>query len=273
MDALYNPRSGNFYTASGRSVKHWVAESGKLIKVLRDVTRHEITAMILASNGRKLYLGDSRGQVCAHDVNTGKLLTKFSAHAVDISGLVVWGTTGLASASWDGVVKMHIDMRSLPPEKTAEFHQHSGSVSNLRVSKKLQLLASAGTDCKVVLYSLKTMKHEYSLDRFRHVVHAIDFLSDRCLLVVGDQGGVISLVGAPAPEDVGMLPRLREPSKAKQGHGVGGAKRAAERCWRGPLCEGGLLGGAALHRRLEGHHPLLGDLGGAREDGREGGRS
>eukprot|EP00931_Biecheleriopsis_adriatica_P117532 TRINITY_DN93038_c0_g1_i1.p1 TRINITY_DN93038_c0_g1~~TRINITY_DN93038_c0_g1_i1.p1 ORF type:complete len:1183 (+),score=279.83 TRINITY_DN93038_c0_g1_i1:19-3567(+) len=192
-DALYNPNVGEFYTISKQTVKSWNANTGVLFKVLRDITKDEITAACLSDNGKKLYLGDAKGRVQAHGLNNGAVLTQFDKHPSDISGLSIWkGTNKVFSSSWDGTVKIHTDEGSRPAQVKAEFKNHRDGVTCLNCSPELLLLASGGMDMQVVLYDLKTMKFETALSRFQHVIADLDFLPKRCLLVVADQGGHVS---------------------------------------------------------------------------------
>ena len=72
----YHSDLNAFYTVSKRSIKVWdsraklskVAPPARQVwfdmcQVLRDVARNEITAVCFANKGRKLYCGDSRGEV------------------------------------------------------------------------------------------------------------------------------------------------------------------------------------------------------------------
>jgi WD40 repeat protein len=228
-DALYNPTAGTFYTVSKQSVKAWNAGSGRLFKVLRDIAKHEITAATISDSGRKLYLGDACGRVAAHELNTGTLLTEFEKHQTDISCLAIWpGTNKLFSASWDGVVKVHSDERSRAPQLKQEFTNHKDGVTCLSCSPELALLASGGTDMKVMLYDLKTLKHEYTFkQRIKSAISAVDFLSNRCLLAVADQGGNVSLWRVrPHPDKYTLVSRFKNipglPSSKALGGGYPG---------------------------------------------------
>lgn len=210
-DALYSPNAGVFYTVSRQTVKAWNAGSGQLFKVLRDIAKHEITAATISDSGRKLYLGDAKGRVAAHELNNGTLLTEFDSHSTDISCLAVWPDTNkLFSASWDGVVKVHSDECSRPPQMKQEFTNHKDGVTCLACSPELWLLASGGTDMKVILYDLRTLKHEYTFKRMKSVISAIDFLASRCLLAVADQGGNVSLWRVrPHPDKYSLVTRFK----------------------------------------------------------------
>merc|ERR1719482_424395 len=218
-DALYNPTAGTFYTVSKQSVKAWNAGSGRLFKVLRDIAKHEITAATISDSGRKLYLGDACGRVAAHELNNGTLLTEFEKHRTDISCLAIWPDTNkIFSASWDGVVKVHSDECSRAPQMKQEFTNHKDGVTCLTCSPELALLASGGTDMKVMLYDLKTLKHEYTIKRFKTVIAAIDFLPSCCLLAVADQGGNVSLWRVrPHPDKYSLVSRFKNiPGLPKQ---------------------------------------------------------
>jgi WD40 repeat protein len=193
-DALYNDTMGAFYTLSKRSIKAWNASTGQLFKVLRDVARYEITSVCFAENERKIYVGNSEGHVCSHNLYNGTLLKAFESHAADISCLTIWkGTNRVISAAWDGTVKVHSDEKTQPPMLKAEFSHHKDGVTCLACSPELLLLASGGTDCQVILYDLRTLKYEHSLTQFKNVVSALDFLPSRGILAAADQGGLVSL--------------------------------------------------------------------------------
>jgi WD40 repeat protein len=217
-DALYSPNAGVFYTVSRRTVKAWNGGSGHLFKVLRDIAKHEITAATISDGGRKLYLGDACGRVAAHELNNGSLVTEFEKHHTDISCLAVWpGTNKLFSASWDGIVKVHSDECSRAPQMKQEFTNHKDGVTCLACSPELWLLASGGTDMKVILYDLRTLKYEHTIgegdkrsEKFKSVIAAIDFLSNRCLLAVADQGGNVSLWRVrPHPDKYTLVSRFK----------------------------------------------------------------
>jgi len=194
-DALYSAKAGNFYTLSKQSVKVWDASSGQLFKVLRDISSSEITAACISDNKRKLYLGESSGRLAAHSLTNGRPVTEFEKHFTDISCLCILpGTNNLFSASWDGVVKVHQDELSRQPQVRMEFKNHRDGVTCMACSPELQLLASGGSDMQVMLYDLRSLKHEHSLTRFTGgAIAGVDFLASRCLLAVADQGGMVSL--------------------------------------------------------------------------------
>jgi len=194
IDALYNPNAGAFYTMSRRTVKAWDAGSGQLVKVLRDVSTNEITAACLSENGRKIYLGDSKGRVCAHGVISGAFLTEFEKHNHDISCIRTQkGKDRVFTASWDGTVKVHQEEFRRRPQTKAEFKNHRDGVTCMACSTELSLLASGGTDMQVCLYDIKTLKFDTALARFHHIISGLDFLPARCLLAVADHGGILSM--------------------------------------------------------------------------------
>jgi WD40 repeat protein/Ca2+-binding EF-hand superfamily protein len=225
-DALYSPHAGVMYTVSKQSVKAWNAGSGQLFKVFRDIAKHEITAATISDSGRKLYLGDACGRVAAHELNNGTLLTEFEKHQTDISCLAIWqGTNKLFSASWDGVVKVHSDECTRAPQMKQEFTNHKDGVTCLTCSPELALLASGGTDMKVMLYDLKTLKHDYTIKRIKSVIASIDFLPSCCLLAVADQGGNVSLWRVrPHRDKYSLVSRFRNiPGLPKQPSGTNSA--------------------------------------------------
>jgi WD40 repeat protein len=235
VDALYNPNAGSFYTLSKRNVKFWNAVSGNLIKVLRDVIpstggrENEITAACLSANGQKIYLGDASGAITAHALHNGKVLARFESHNLDVSRISIWaddkamkgkgkeeGEQGqfgknagkksalwVFTASWGGEVKFHTDERSRNPICHQSITKHRAGITCLTPAPELYLLASGGNDMQVVLYDLRTRKVEQTLERFAYMIQAVDFIPTRCLLAVGDQGGIVSLFRVPPHVDNG----------------------------------------------------------------------
>jgi WD40 repeat protein len=218
VDALYNPNAGSFCTLAKRNVKFWNAVTGNLVKVLRDVTPSaDITSACLADNGQKIYLGDAAGGVRAHALHNGKILTTFEPHSFDVSRITTWAeaTKGKAkedgeddklkkrsgkkralwvfSASWAGEVKFHTDERSRAPICHQSITKHRAGITCLTAAPELYLLGSGGNDMQVVLYDLRTRKVEQTLERFAYMIQAVTFIPTRCLLAVGDQGGIVSL--------------------------------------------------------------------------------
>lgn len=193
VDALYDPQAGNFYTMSDRSMKIWSA-GGAILKVMREVVENEITAACLSENGCKLYLGNSQGEVAAHSVVNGKLLTKFEAHGGDVSCLIVCpGSNFVFSGSCDGTLKCHSDEGPLPPLMRKSFNLHKGGITCMSCSPKLHLLASGSTDTMVNFYDMRSLAWVQTLPRFNDVIVAIDFFAPQCLLVVADESAAVSL--------------------------------------------------------------------------------
>jgi len=193
-DALYNPRVGEFYTTTKRTLKAWNASSGKVSKVFRDLTTHEVTAACMSENGRKVYLGSASGAVTSHSLNNGKLLCEFERHSKDISCMAHWpGTNNFFSASWDGCLKVQSDECSCPSQVIAEFQHHSDGITCMCLCVELNLLASGGVDTLVCFYDLKTLKLEHKITRLQNVISGLDILSSKCLVAVADHGGFVSL--------------------------------------------------------------------------------
>eukprot|EP00397_Hematodinium_sp_SG-2012_P005850 GEMP01005874.1.p1 GENE.GEMP01005874.1~~GEMP01005874.1.p1 ORF type:complete len:1039 (+),score=230.37 GEMP01005874.1:57-3173(+) len=203
---LYNPESGSFYTVAKRSVTEWSAE-GAVQTVLRDMVPYEITAAALSENCRKLYIGDVMGNLTSHNLFNGSKLQSFDSHSADVSNIEVWkGTNGwLLSASWDGSLRIHLDSQDVSrPQVKADWMPHCtihrekhtelrGESTCATIGVKLNLLATGGTDCKVVFYDLKTLKREYTLVGFQNEITCVAFLDQNAIIAIGCQGGTCSM--------------------------------------------------------------------------------
>lgn len=107
IGVIFNESALTFTTAAGRSVKLWDAESGRLIRIYRDISRAEITALCFDGRKRKFITGDHEGRITVFNLANGARMKNLSAHASEIVALhSLAGTQRIISSSWDGVIKV-----------------------------------------------------------------------------------------------------------------------------------------------------------------------
>ena len=196
-DVVYSDITCSFYTFSKCTIKEWSGASGTLTKIMRDVVPNEITAVTLGPAGSRIcYVGDSQGRVCSYSLGNGSKLKEFDRHHADISCVSVWEepTQGLrvASASWDGVLKISVDIKSERPLCKGNFECHTDGIVCMAHSPKLQLLATGGADAIVNFFDVRTFKLEHTLRNLSESISAIEFITSRGLVIIGDFKGEIS---------------------------------------------------------------------------------
>ena len=74
IQVIFNRNSLLLITATEASVKLWDAESGRIIKVYRNLSKSQITAAALHPRQRKFCIGDHDGQVLVYNVANGNFM-------------------------------------------------------------------------------------------------------------------------------------------------------------------------------------------------------
>jgi len=77
-------------TLHPESVKVWDARNGKLIAVHRELSKNDLTTIIIDARGRKLIIGDSEGKIFSLNVKNGAKMKKFERHKKMITDLAYW---------------------------------------------------------------------------------------------------------------------------------------------------------------------------------------
>ncbi|GBG25620.1 Coatomer subunit beta'-1 [Hondaea fermentalgiana] len=107
IGVIFNETALTFTTAAGRSVKLWDAESGRLIRIYRDISGSEITALCFDGRKRKFITGDHEGRVTVFNLANGARMKDLSPHASEIVALhSLASMQRIISSSWDGVIKV-----------------------------------------------------------------------------------------------------------------------------------------------------------------------
>eukprot|EP00474_Spongospora_subterranea_P004511 CRZ04969.1 hypothetical protein [Spongospora subterranea] len=84
--AVYSASLLQFITAHDRMIRIWNALTGSMQSCLNNVTSASVTAMILDTIGRRLFLGDCNGQTTVLNLETCGVLFKLESHHIEISG-------------------------------------------------------------------------------------------------------------------------------------------------------------------------------------------
>lgn len=68
----------------------WSAKDGRLESVYRGLSSGELTVAILDSRERKLFVGDSEGEIFTVNIKNGARMKSFQKHDSLITGLSYW---------------------------------------------------------------------------------------------------------------------------------------------------------------------------------------
>ncbi|CBZ55688.1 putative WD-repeat protein [Neospora caninum Liverpool] len=108
-------------TAAGKHLRVWDLCTGALVSSIEHVCQgdHCISDICMDEKGRKVFVADQQGCICAYSVCTGQLLQRFSSHRSEVSQLLYVGgeDKNLISVSWDRSIVIHNDAPVSPPKK------------------------------------------------------------------------------------------------------------------------------------------------------------
>lgn len=192
--ALYNSVFYNFITIHPKTIKVWNAIDGRLVHVFRDLSKGDLTCAAVDSRQRKLYLGDSLGNVVSVNIKNGARIKKFLKHSDEVTSLLYWEKNKfLVSSSWDGKVRIHDDSKS-ESKGTIRFDgiQHSNSANFVAGNEEYNVIASCSDDCTVVITNLITYRQEAVLANHEAEVKQVIFLNPHFpCLISADLAGFI----------------------------------------------------------------------------------
>ncbi|OQR86817.1 hypothetical protein THRCLA_10513, partial [Thraustotheca clavata] len=158
---LYNSVSLSLITAAGTDVKIWDAHLGKLLRVYRNVSSTDVTALCLDHRCRKFIIGDHEGNIRVFDYLNGSLMKSFEyaetqnrAHLSEVSRLIYCNQYRcVISVSWDMSVCIHDES---DPEHGILLRKmvggHSGDITSLAFSYHLSLIATGSLDCTIQIW-------------------------------------------------------------------------------------------------------------------------
>ncbi|PFH37546.1 hypothetical protein BESB_040040 [Besnoitia besnoiti] len=109
-------------TVAGRQLRVWDLCRGALVSSIEHVCEgpeHTVSDICMDEKGRKVFVADQQGCICAYSVCTGQLLQRFRSHQAEVAQLLYVGgeDKNLISVSWDRSIIIHDDAPA--PSKTA----------------------------------------------------------------------------------------------------------------------------------------------------------
>ena len=196
---LYNTQYNCFVTAHASCIKIWDAVNGCVTGVLRDLCDGEITSIQFDNKERRMFLGDSQGNIGAYKVQNGARIKEYISHKDEINMLEFWDDYKfLISCGWDGRVKLHDDSRS---DEIGVLRydniEHEDSVTCIDIQTKDKYLACAGDDRMITVFNLRSLRHEAELTDHEAEIKSIRFLNPFPCIVSSDLSGYLYFWAVP----------------------------------------------------------------------------
>ena len=205
--ALYNPTSMTFITAAGSDVKIWDAQTGSLIRVYRNLSNTDLTALCLDDRERKFITGDHHGRIIVYDYLNGADMKEFKYAENSGSGLSLRAHTGevsnivycnqdkcVISVSWDLSICIHDEMdpeKGVLLRKIEHAHTSGSDITACSFSHTLSLIATGSSDFTLHIWDYEFARMEGSCVGHTSGITSVLFLDPYPGLLAADNNGNI----------------------------------------------------------------------------------
>jgi len=221
LKIIYNDTLYSFITLHPDNVKIWDARSGEIVCAHRDLTDGELTACCLDDRERKLFLGDSFGNIFAINVRNGAKLRDFTPHEstkkkhfdgehkkypaiTDLAYFANGESKILVSSSHANSLMIHDDSESDPDKsRNNEMSHHKKLITSLSIKEATDeerdrnfwsldgVVASCSEDSSILLTNLTSYRIEGQPRSDTEIYRIIKFLNPHNCLVAADASGNI----------------------------------------------------------------------------------
>lgn len=157
-------------TPVGNKVKLWNLLTGEIKKIFSDLTKADISSLVLDTKGKRFLMGDTDGNVGVYNVTNGALLKNLTKHKSEIIFLIhaeIGGdkdskldvkTEYFISASLDNCIKIHDDKELGESKLLNKFQLKEGNITALYYEKHLGKLLIGGSNGVITFYEIATGK-------------------------------------------------------------------------------------------------------------------
>ena len=196
-------------TPVGNKVKLWNLLTGEVKKIFSDLSKSDISAMILDSKGKRFIMGDMDGNVGVYNATNGALLKTLTKHEAEIISLIhaepkLPGTLDLIiSASIDNNIKIHDDKDLGESKWLVDYNPRVTNIISLLYEKEIGKLFIGGSNGVINLYEIATGKgNEEFSDLTKDAgpeaeVTAIAFFTGYNSLCYSNSAGKLKFVAIP----------------------------------------------------------------------------
>jgi WD40 repeat protein len=186
---VYNEAALTFTTAAGTSVKLWDAESGRLLRIYRDVSGEEITALCFDRRKRKFIVGDHAGAVTVFNLANGARMRDLPAHDSEVVALHSTEEQLIISCSWDGIIKV---VDESDPDELRVVHTLNHRASTGFLLKTVPGAEQAQGAAELKLARRKVAQLSALVDRKEGLDGMSKILRDVCAMAVSLEHGLVA---------------------------------------------------------------------------------
>lgn len=162
--ARFVPGSLCLLTPVGNKVKLWNLLTGEIKKIFSDLSRTDISALVLDSKAKRFIMGDMDGNVGVYNVTNGALLKSLTKHKSEIIGIIHAepkndnGIDMIISASIDNNIKIHDDRELGESKLLAQYNPKDTNIISMVYERSIGKLFIAGSNGIIKLYETATGK-------------------------------------------------------------------------------------------------------------------
>lgn len=216
LKIIYNETLFSFITLHPDNVKVWDARTGEIKSAHRDLTTGELTSCCLDDRERKLFLGDTKGNIFSINVRNGAHLRDFKPHEKGqhphkkvITDLAYFAhkkteTKLLVTASQSSSIMIHDDSESDPNKsRSNEMKHHKKEITSLTIKKAKKkdrvdgfndlsgVVASSSDDSSIIITNLTSYRIEAQPRHENGIYKKLIFLNPHECLVATDSEGMV----------------------------------------------------------------------------------
>lgn len=161
-------------TPVGNKVKLWNLLTGEIKKIFSDLTKSDISSLVLDSKGKRFIMGDTEGNVGVYNVTNGALLKTLSKHKGEIIFLIHAVNSQSAqnalnpqnpvaveyfiSASVDNNIKIHDDKELGESKLVSKFQLKDANITALIYERSVGKLLVGASNGVITFYETSTGK-------------------------------------------------------------------------------------------------------------------
>lgn len=155
-------------TPVGNKVKLWNLLTGEIKKIFSDLTRADISSLVLDSKGKRFIMGDTDGNVGVYNVTNGALLKTLTKHKGEIIFLIHAESQSdtnekskieyFISVSVDNNIKIHDDKELGESKLVSKFQLKDANITSLLYEEKSGKLLVGASNGVITFYDTATGK-------------------------------------------------------------------------------------------------------------------
>ena len=167
LGSFYRPLKFNIYTICLKKIKIWSIFNGKLKYVFDNFlsnTKSEITAYFIDKPLKKIYIGESLGNIVCLNINTGKILKKYESFKGEIISLSHSQKLDiLISLNSYSIIRLYKDKDFNENFLLKEFSIDNDTIKCLKLSEDFSRLIIGAQKGELTYFDIEHLKFESSV--------------------------------------------------------------------------------------------------------------